>query len=91
MAIERPRAIRAFKVDLPQINVLLGDELFIQYIHFVYPQYDLYEYICIDGIARIHRYFLYRKQHKENKPKTFDALITPLWTLEELRNEIHGK
>ena len=91
MAIERTRKMRATKLTLPHVMVLLGDELFLHYINFVYPQYDMYEHIEIDGIARVHRYFLVRKQAEINKPETFDRMTTPLWTLAEMRETIEGK
>lgn len=89
MAIEKTKYIRATKLSLTHILVLLGDELFLHYINFVYPNYDMYEYITIDGLARVHRYFLDRNQKEESKPEKFDAMITPLWTLEEMRDHVN--
>lgn len=88
MAMEKTNYIRATKLSLPHILVLLGDDLFLHYINFIYPQYDMYEYITIDGIVRVHRYFLERHPKEECKPEKFDAMITPLWTLAEIREHV---
>ena len=79
--------IKATRLSLPHVNVLLGDELFIHYINFVYPDYDLYEYVTLDGLARVHRYFLERNPKKE-KTGDFDILVTPLSTLDAIRKLI---
>lgn len=86
----RNYSIQATKLSLPHVLVLLGDELFIHYINFIYPSYDLYEYVTIDGITRVHRYFLERRPKPIDKPEKFDRLLTPLWTLREIREQIKG-
>lgn len=90
LVMARNYSIHATKLTLPHVLVLLGDELFIHYINFIYPSYDLYEYVTIDGITRVHRYFLERKPKPEPKPEKFDRLLTPLWTLQEIREQIKG-
>ena len=80
--------IKATRLSLPHVLVLLGDDLFLHYINFVYPYYDLYEYVTLDGLARVHRYFLELNPKKENKPEDFDILVTPMYTLEKIRELI---
>ena len=81
--------LKAYKLDMISIIVLLGEDQFIKYIWDLYPQYDIYETIYLDEIKRVHRYFLKRKKNEPKpKPETFDRYTTPLMTLTELTDVI---
>ena len=84
-------SITAIKMDMHQIRVLLGDELFIKYIWELYPQYDIYEHVYLDEITLVHRYFLKRKIATKPKKETFDRYTTPLMTLTELMDVVKEK
>lgn len=81
-------SITAVKLDMQQICVLLGDELFLKYIWELYPQYDIYEHIYLEEITLVHRYFLKRKVITKPKKEKFDQYITPMLTLTELMHVV---